>query len=144
MNLTDASRRVQDFLNEFRVWAQGEEHIEGALLVGSHAKGTAGQESDLDLLILSSDPSRYLNDGSWTGRFGAAAFLGREDYGAVQSLRVRYDIGLEVEFAFAGLQWADVPVDPGTASVVSEGAVILIDKSCRLKEVLASLRVSKP
>lgn len=34
-------------------------HAEGVILYGSYAAGTAGEESDIDLVIISSDFARY-------------------------------------------------------------------------------------
>jgi hypothetical protein len=49
---------------------------------------------------------------------------------------VFYANGLEVEFALASSQWtATEPVDDGTANVLRDGAVILVDKQLRLAQL---------
>jgi hypothetical protein len=62
-------------------------------------------------------------------QFGDITDVRSEDYGAVQSIRVHYANGLEVEFGFANLSWAETePIDEGTAEVVADGMVILLDQ----------------
>jgi len=58
----------------------------------------------------------------------------------VQSLRVFYASGLEVEFGLASLQWASAPpVDEESARVMRDGAVILVDKQLRLAQLAGSM-----
>jgi len=130
---------VQQFLRDFREWASIEHEIEAVALVGSHARDTARVDSDVDLVILTSSSS-YLNDPSWVLRFGSISDVRNEDYGAVQSIRVHYADGLEVEFGFAASSWADTePIDAGTAEVVAGGMVILLDKHGALAAIQSGL-----
>lgn len=55
-----------------------------------------------------------------------------EDWRRVTSLRVYYRERFKVEFGLTSLVWAALPVDPGTASVVSNGMRILVDGEGRL------------
>jgi uncharacterized protein len=127
------------FLGRFAEWARHQDAVDSAVLVGTHARGTARPESDVDLVILVIDLQFYLA-GSWVSAFGAVNHTQREDYGAVQSLRVFYSYGLEVEFGLTSLDWANVdPLDDGTRDVMLAGARILVDKTGRLSRVLAHL-----
>jgi hypothetical protein len=66
--------------------------------------------------------------------------LSFEDYGRVQSLRVFYRSGAEVEFGISGTEWAEVPPDPGTAEVLRNGAAILLDRDDLLVRLLHAVR----
>ncbi|MEU9671251.1 nucleotidyltransferase domain-containing protein [Streptomyces bobili] len=43
-------------------WAAGREDIGGVLLVGSWARGAARAHSDVDLVVLTTEPGRYAGD----------------------------------------------------------------------------------
>ncbi|MGH9900283.1 MAG: nucleotidyltransferase domain-containing protein [Pyrinomonadaceae bacterium] len=120
-------RSVTAFLESFSLWASAQPDIEGVALVGSYARDAATEESDVDLLILTPDVAGYLRDRSWLSRFGEAAPCREEDWGRVTSLRAFYEGGPEVEYGFSTPDLADVPVDPGTSRVVSDGMKILYD-----------------
>jgi len=95
--------------------------------VGSHARGDARPDSDLDLIILADDPINYIADPSWARRFGSIERHRIEDWGKVTSLRVWYEGGPEVEFGFSTLDWANNPLDVGTRKVIDDGMVSLYD-----------------
>ena len=124
---------VPSFLEEFSRWAAGRRDIIAAALVGSHARGTATQASDVDLVILCDTPEDLLA-ADWPKMFGEMESRGIEDYGALRSLRVHYRGGLEVEFGVAQPSWAALPLDPGTRAVLAAGACILHDPSGILRE----------
>ena len=120
---------VQRFLDELAAWAAQRGDVVGVALVGSYARGTAGPDSDVDVVILAEDPERLLSDATWVGRFGEAGEPEREDYGVVQSLRVTYGDGLEVEFGITSPKWADTEtLDRGTREVVEGGCRVVFDR----------------
>lgn len=51
-------------------WAAAQPAIRAVIVIGSRARGNADQWSDLDLLILTTDPARYAADPGWTSAFG--------------------------------------------------------------------------
>ena len=108
-------------------WARDREDVVGLALVGSHARGLARPDSDVDLAVLSKDPSSLINDQSWTANFGNTREIKTEQYGPMWSVRVFYEHGPEVEFGLADPSWAQVPLDPGTQRVISDGIRILFD-----------------
>ncbi|HSP64419.1 MAG TPA: nucleotidyltransferase domain-containing protein [Pyrinomonadaceae bacterium] len=118
---------VKAFLDKFSGWASLRPDIEGVALVGSYARDVANEESDVDLIILTKQPGRYLSDPSWASAFGEVGNRKLEDWGRVKSLRVFYKDGLEVEYGFAVPDWANLPGVPGTHRVVSDGMKILFD-----------------
>jgi len=120
--------RVERFLNEFSQWASEQSHIQGVALVGSHARGTATETSDLDLVVLADQPWMYLRDRTWTQAFGKIVNEQVENYGNVTSLRVHYEGQLEVEYGLTDENWAAVPLDSGTREVVSGGMKVLFER----------------
>jgi len=119
---------VDEFLGRVVQWGNEKEDISAILLVGSHARGEARPDSDVDLVILVGSPGKYLNDLEWLGRFGNPINTSIEDWGNVQSLRVWFEGDIEVEFGFTSHNWLSQPLDPGTHQVLSEGYRFLIDK----------------
>src|SRR5689334_12003124 len=67
---TGARLDTGNFLHRFREWTASTPDIRAAVLVGSHARGVAGPDSDLDLVMLVRTPAIYLRDSSWAERFG--------------------------------------------------------------------------
>jgi hypothetical protein len=109
-------------------------------VIGSHARGTARPDSDLDIVLLTTDPARYLSAVEWAGRFGPIRSTRREDWGAIQSLRVFYEGGREVEFGVGSPAWAGVePVDPGTRRAAAGGLPILFERDGVLTALLDAL-----
>jgi hypothetical protein len=77
----------------------------------------------------------FLSDTSWVQGFGEVDTHQTEDWGMVTSLRVHYQNELEVEFGMTTPQWASLPVDPGTRSVVLNGMKILTDPTGSLDKL---------
>lgn len=76
---------------------------------------------------------------SWVARFGTGRVGPLEDYGSTQSVRVHYEHGLEVEFGIDGLEWAELPLDAGTAQVFKDGLRILFDPEGQLDRAIKSV-----
>lgn len=128
-----------DFLDRVVEWAQNQPAISGVALVGSHARGEARPASDIDLVLLCDDPQVFLSDTSWIERFGDVEACQTEDWGMVTSLRVHYQGGLEVEFGMTTPEWAGLPVDSGTKSVVLNGMRMLMDRDGALGRLLETV-----
>lgn len=120
--------RIDDFLVRVSEWAERQSDIVGVLLVGSYARGAPRPDSDLDLIILTADPQRYLDSVAFAGAFGFVSKREKEEWGRVTSVRVWYEDGLEVEYGFALPDWATLPLDPGTRQVVTDGMRIIFDR----------------
>src|SRR5262245_4869441 len=108
---------VSDSLDCVTDWAAHQPTIAAVALVGSHARGEARPDSDIDLVLLCEEPHAFLADTSWIHRFGEVRTCYTEDWGMVTSLCVHYRQSFEVEFALTTLAWAGLPVDPGTQDV---------------------------
>lgn len=133
-------------MNEFAApvggWAGAQADVRAVGLVGSYARGTADPDSDIDLVVVVDDVGARLASREWLEDFGEVAHVEHEDWGLVQSLRVHYRHGPEVEFGLAPVEWSRPPVDAGTASVVRDGLRALFDPDRLLAELLET--VSRP
>ena len=118
---------VERFLQAVVTWAAAQTDVHAIALVGSWARGTARPGSDVDLVLIVDDLDGRLCDDTWVREFDDVATTALEDWGAVQSWRVRYRDGLEVEYGLATRDWLRTPLDPGTAAVVGDGLVPLHD-----------------
>jgi len=122
-------KKVNDFLKAISDWAEAQPDIHALALVGSYARGSEQQGSDIDLIMIASNPMKYiLEDCTWVNLFGIVEKFRPEDYGRVISLRVHYKEGLEVEFGITDESWAQSPLDPGTEQVISDGMRVLYEE----------------
>jgi predicted nucleotidyltransferase len=92
------TEHIRNFLDVFVPWASAQEDIQAIALVGSYARGAARDDSDIDLVLLTDEPQKYLEDLKWMERFGLVEKHQTEDYGKLTSIRVWYQKGVEVEY----------------------------------------------
>jgi predicted nucleotidyltransferase len=130
---------TESVLSAIVAWASTQPDVVAALLVGSYARGTATDTSDVDLVVLTDGPERYTEDASWADQFGAIERMQREEWGVVTSLRVWYEGGPEVEYGFTAPEWAAQPVDAGTRRAVTDGCRILFDPEGVLHALLEAV-----
>ncbi len=135
---------VQEFLSRIRDWAAAQPDIQAVLLVGSYARGAARPDSDVDLVILTGAPDRYLDPAAFPAAAGPAERWIKEDWGAVTSIRVWYQDGLEVEYGIAAPDWAAAPFDAGTRRVLADGMRIVFGREAVYNNLRAeALRESR-
>ncbi|MEL6820382.1 MAG: nucleotidyltransferase domain-containing protein [Calditrichota bacterium] len=115
------------FINTVKSWAEGSSNICGLAVVGSYARGTHREESDIDLIVVCVGRDGLLGCQDWIELFGKVKSSRLEDYGANQSLRVFYKNDIEVEFGLVFQNWLRIPLDTGTRRVLTDGAKILYD-----------------
>ncbi|HEY3476288.1 MAG TPA: nucleotidyltransferase domain-containing protein [Anaerolineales bacterium] len=125
---------IRAFLDPFIAWASEQPDVQGVALVGSYARGEARDDSDIDLVILTEQPQKYLDGLKWTERFGIVEKTQTEDYGKLTSLRVWYQNGLEVEYGITEPDWASVPLDAGTREVILGGMIVLFERGMLLSK----------
>lgn len=134
--LTSRGAVSDELIERFAGWVRQRDDVIGAALVGSRARGAARPGSDIDLMIVSTSPDAYVTSPEWVHDFGRVESVAIEEWGAVTSLRVRYDGGPEVELGFAAPAWAATdPVEAGTARVLGEGFRILFDREGLLQRL---------
>lgn len=119
---------IRSFLETLSHWAKAQPDIRAVTLVGSFARGAAREDSDVDVVLMTETPQRYLQDAAWLNTFGQVASITDEDWGMVQSRRTFYSDGFEIEFSITTPKWASIdPLDEGTRRVIADGAQILYD-----------------
>ena len=62
---------VSDFLDRMMNSAAHQPTIAAVALVGSHARGEARPDADIDLVLLCEEPHAFLAHTSWIHHFGA-------------------------------------------------------------------------
>lgn len=126
---------IEEFLAKFRDFAENHPGIEGVVVVGSYARGTHRETSDLDLCIITAQKDEFVKHPDFVKSFGPFQSMQTEFYGACTSIRVWYETGLEVEFGLVKPSWIGLPLDGGTLGVLRSGYLILLDKSGRLQSL---------
>jgi len=123
---------IRTFLDAFVAWASDQPDVQAIALVGSYARGAARDDSDIDLVVLTDQPRKYLDDLIWVERFGVIKKHQTEDYGKLISLRVWYQNGVEVEYGITTPDWAASPLDAGTRRVIQDGMSVLFERGILL------------
>jgi predicted nucleotidyltransferase len=123
---------IRDFLNMFVDWASEQPDVQGVAVVGSYARDEARDDSDVDFVILTDQPEKYLEDILWIEQFGRVEKHQIEDYGKLASLRVWYQNGVEVEYGITTPDWAAIPLDAGTQEVMRGGIKVLFERGSLL------------
>ena len=122
------TNHIRDFLDAFVKWASAQRDVQSVALVGSYARGEAREDSDIDLVVLTDQFPKYVEDTQWTELFSLVEKVQTEDYGKLTSIRVWYRNGLEVEYGFATPDWAAIPLDAGTHEVIRGGMMVLFER----------------
>lgn len=118
----------EEFISQLKKYAENISHIESVLVVGSSARGTNKENSDLDIVIITSNKSEMITDQGFIQEFGEVYKQQTEYYGACTSIRAWYCDGKEVEFGIVEPSWVTTPLDAGTCQVLSDGYKIIVDK----------------
>lgn len=124
-------------------WAVNSSHILAVALVGSYARGTAHPDSDIDIMVITSNPELFRQGTQWISEIGwdqlEISVIDWKDaeYELVWSRHMLLSNGLQVEFSFGPSQWAAIdPIDPGTKQVILDGCWILLDPTGLLNQLL--------
>lgn len=134
-------------LTLFARWAALREEIVALALVGSYARGAARPDSDVDLVVLTTDPDRFRQQTDWVQEIPWSQLQLHvvtwqdEDYGPLWSRRLTLSNGLEIEVGFTSPQWAAIdPCDEGTRQVIADGCWIVLDPSGLLNRLVQSVK----
>jgi len=129
-------KNISFFLNSVEKWAEQNEDIKSLILVGSHARGEAREDSDVDLVIITTKQDIYVNN-YFIDNFGKVIKYQKEDWGRVTSVRVWYgNNGLEIEFGITTPIWISKPLDEGTRRVLADGFKVLVDKEGYFNDII--------
>ncbi len=143
----EISRAYEAIVDRFVAWAEAGDTIRGAAVIGSRARKDrlADEWADLDIVIWSTDPARYLEDAAWTGALGDVWITFTEDSPdpRVRERRVLFAGGLDVDFAFVHPGAADGrarSLADVAADVFGRGVRVLLDRDGDVAAVLAAVR----
>lgn len=122
-------QEVETFVAGAAAWAAARGDLVAAAVVGSWARDGALEDSDVDLVLLTNDPTAYTEHEDWIGGLAPGAKLLRTgNWGAITERRLLLPSDLEIEVGVGLPAWADTaPVDPGTRRVVREGLRAVFD-----------------
>lgn len=130
---------VAQVLARTRLWAMTQPDIRASFVVGSYAYGRPRMGSDVDVLFLTESPQSHLVGLDFVSAIVPGARVVRaEQWGPVHERRVRLRSGLLVEFGSSSPQWCALPIDVGTAKVLTDGCQILTDDGL-VRDALAAL-----
>ena len=137
-------KNIDIFLEKVKNWAETQKDITAIVLVGSYARGQEREDTDVDLIIMTVEPDKYLNDPSFVHNFGDISTMEKENWGRVISYRTWYKDSFEVEFGITTPDWiTDDPLDAGTLRVIRDGAEVVLDRTSGLQEIIASVNKNK-
>ena len=135
------SQAYERLEQKFLTWAQGQENIRAAVIIGSRARTDhpADEWADLDIILVVNDMQPYVEDAAWVEQIGEAwlTFLERTGDGRSWERRVLFAGGYDVDFAFvpaAGLSQLDGP-PPDAANSFGRGYRVLLDKDGIVKRM---------
>jgi aminoglycoside 6-adenylyltransferase len=143
-----ASAPVQDLIEQFTTWAQGQTDVRSIMVLGSQARvdRPADYLSDLDLAVIVTDPSIYLSDITWLRRFGepCLTFVESTAVGNFREQRVLFKDGRDVDVsllpAFVVERMIEQQVPAEIADVLSRGFRILVDKDGLAEQLTGKAR----
>jgi len=78
-------------------WGSRRPDVAAVALVGSWARGTATLGSDVDVVLLTDTPDRYLNRADWIVDLGAESVVRSARWGVIVERRLRMPSGLELD-----------------------------------------------
>lgn len=136
-------------LSQTHKWTSKSVNICAAALVGSWARGTARPTSDIDIMLLVTEPDIFRKDQVWVNEIDWEEVGLRVDswedqeYGVVWSRHIHFQDGTDVEFTFGSPLWASInSIEAGTLQVVSNGCSILYDPEGLLTKLLNTINPS--
>lgn len=136
----------QALLTRLTQWARTQEDIRLALVVGSRARvdHPADEYSDLDVVLVTTLPQRYLSTADWVADLGSVwlTFVEPTAQGGLEERRVLFEGGLDVDFTVMPYHLARAMAEGGLprqlAAVVRRGVRVLVDKEGIGERLLAS------
>lgn len=126
--------RMADIEAQFVAWATMHPDIRAAFVIGSRARvdHPADVWSDLDIVVVTTDPERYLGDADWLAAIGVPwlTFVEPTAVGDGRECRVLFadTYGLDVDFAIFAPDAFDHVAADAVQSVVRRGMRVLVDK----------------
>lgn len=152
----DPDSAYREIIDRFERWAEGDDRIRGAMIVGSRARTDrpADAWSDLDLVIVATDADELLDDTAWLRHLGepVITFIEQTAVGSQRERRVLYEGGIDVDFPIIPAEMlsqlvARPPGDPLVMTVgglMNRGHRILLDRDGVLARIAEKARDAPP
>jgi aminoglycoside 6-adenylyltransferase len=106
----EVERSYERLVERFRGWAEGQSDVRLAIVVGSRARADhpADEWADLDVVIVTAEPDRYVSKSDWISSLGKPllTFVEATSTGGEKERRVLYEGMLDVDFAIFPLEKA--------------------------------------
>ena len=162
----EVDKSYERLMERFRGWAEGRSDIRLVIVVGSRARADhpADEWADLDVVIVTTEPDRYVSKSDWISSIGKPllTFVEATSTGGEKERRVLYERMLDVDFAIFPLEkarrllqsigesggaGADSEAAAQFSNVFGRGVRVLVDKDgvmSRFGAVAASLQKPSP
>ncbi|HEX6989300.1 MAG TPA: aminoglycoside 6-adenylyltransferase, partial [Bacillota bacterium] len=142
-----ASGAFAPLIGRIETWARNREDIRGLLILGSRARciRPADAWSDLDVLLVTTDPDSYLDSTGWLADLGTVwiTFLEPTPAGGLER-RVLFAGGLDVDFSVVAAAdaaaLAERGVPPEVAGIVTRGVRVLLDRDGLMSRLIDQCR----
>ncbi len=142
--LKGRQRLVKKLVADLADWTQGQGELEGIVLVGSYARGTAGMASDVDVVIITARFEELARNPEWFLHLRPGSKLIRtKTWGQLLERRFRLRSGLQVELGLVSPSWAALPLDDGTMRVLADGHRIIYERGRLLTNASEAVRKSR-
>jgi aminoglycoside 6-adenylyltransferase len=137
---SNISLLYDELIERFVKWAENRLDIKAVVVVGSRARAEqpADEWADLDILVVTSNPTYYLTETDWINNIGEywLTFLEPTAVGIETERRILFEGGLDVDLAIFPLKILQNFIQKGipqelmaqVADTFGRGARILIDK----------------
>ncbi len=128
-NRNSNEQNMQESFNaKLKEFSMNDNHIESAIIVGSYARGTNTENSDLDICLITTYKNELVDNPDFVMKVGEFSKMQTEYYGECTSIRVWYENGLEAEFGIVEPSCIRLPLDKGTRKVLNDGYKVFVDK----------------
>ena len=151
----EAARFYKHIETQFIKWANTQDHIRAAIVVGSQVRTSAPADewSDLDIIIFSTTPNILIDTKEWVSEFGTPVitFIEPTAGGEGEERRVLYDNGLDVDFSVGPIQnILDISKHGMTpklarelANIIGRGIRVLVDKDKLMNQIITEFKQHK-
>lgn len=158
-SISETERSYNELIERFCEWAKNRPDIRAAVVIGSRARvdHLADEWADLDLIIITTDPKRYVSRSDWISNFGKPllTFIEPTSTGGEKERRVLFEGMLDVDFAIVPHEKAkklfenvtDLQGAAQIANLFGRGMRVLLDKdrmADQLRTFIASIEKPPP